>query len=137
MTDVDRNTVQEFRANKGQVGGALAGTPLILIHHIGARSRIERVTPLVCSPQDDGTFAIVASNGGSVSHPAWYYNVMANPSVIVEFESETFSALAEEVTGQDRDRLWPALLAGSPSLTAFDESTERSIPLILLRRHTP
>jgi deazaflavin-dependent oxidoreductase (nitroreductase family) len=43
----------------------LAGTPPILIHHIGAKSGIERVTPLAYVAQNDGGFAIVASNGGS------------------------------------------------------------------------
>jgi hypothetical protein len=38
-----------------------AGTTLILIHHIGARTGIERITPLACNPQPDGRFVIVAS----------------------------------------------------------------------------
>jgi len=42
---------------------------MILIHHIGAKSGIERVSPLACSPQGDGRFAIVASNGGSPTRP--------------------------------------------------------------------
>ena len=41
---------------------ALGGTTMILIHHIGARSWVERVTPSgCCSPQGDGRFVIVAS----------------------------------------------------------------------------
>ena len=69
--------IEEFRANEGRVGGSWAGTTLILIHHIGARSGTERVTPLGCSLQGDGRFAIVASNGGSPTHPDWYYNLTA------------------------------------------------------------
>jgi F420H(2)-dependent quinone reductase len=61
--------IEEFRANEGRVSGPFAGTPMILIHHIGARSGIERVTPLACSPQADGQFAIVAANGGAPAHP--------------------------------------------------------------------
>jgi F420H(2)-dependent quinone reductase len=52
--------IAEFRANGGRVSESLAGTPMILIHHIGAKSGIERVTPLACSPQDDGRIVIVA-----------------------------------------------------------------------------
>src|SRR5208282_2868358 len=62
-SDFNTKIIEEFRANQGHVGGFLAGTPMILIHHIGARSGIERVTPLACNPQPDGRFAIVASNG--------------------------------------------------------------------------
>ncbi len=61
--------IEEFRANEGRVGGPLAGVRMILIHHIGARSGIERVSPLACSPLRGGRFAIVASNGGSPTPP--------------------------------------------------------------------
>ena len=57
-SDFNTKIIEEFRANEGNVGGLLAGTPLILIHHIGAKSGIERVSPLACSPQGDGRFAI-------------------------------------------------------------------------------
>jgi F420H(2)-dependent quinone reductase len=63
------NVIAEFRANDGHVGGDLAGTPIILIHHLGARTRTERVTPLAFSAQGDGRLVIAASNGGSPTHP--------------------------------------------------------------------
>ena len=78
-SDFNAKMIEEFRANGGRVGGPWAGTTLILIHHIGARSGTERVTPLGCSLQGDGRFAIVASNGGSPAHPDWYYNLKASP----------------------------------------------------------
>jgi deazaflavin-dependent oxidoreductase (nitroreductase family) len=52
---------------------------MILIHHIGAKTGVERATPLACSPQGDGRFAVVASNGGSPTHPDWYHNLKAHP----------------------------------------------------------
>jgi deazaflavin-dependent oxidoreductase (nitroreductase family) len=57
---------------------------MILIHHIGATSGIERVSPLACSRQGDGRLATVASNGGSPTHPDWYHNLNANPRIKVE-----------------------------------------------------
>ena len=70
-SDYNTKIIEEFRANEGRVGGPWAGTPMILIHHIGARSGIERVTPLACNPQGDGRLAIVASNAGLPAHPDW------------------------------------------------------------------
>jgi hypothetical protein len=78
-SDYDTEIIKEFRANQGCVGGMWAGTTLILIHHIGAKSGIERVTPVACSPQGVGRFAIWAANGGSPTHPNWYYNLKAHP----------------------------------------------------------
>jgi hypothetical protein len=37
-SDYNTEIINEFRANHGRVGGPWAGTTLILIHHIGARS---------------------------------------------------------------------------------------------------
>jgi deazaflavin-dependent oxidoreductase (nitroreductase family) len=132
--DVDDGIIEEFRANEGRVGGLLAGTPMILIHHVGARSGIERVTPLACTPQGDGRYVIVASNGGSPTHPSWYHNLKANPRIDVEVGTETFTVLAEELDGTARAELWPKLVAASPFLGEFETRTTRRIPLLLLTR---
>jgi deazaflavin-dependent oxidoreductase (nitroreductase family) len=132
--DVDDGIIEEFRANEGRVGGLLAGTPMILIHHVGARSGIERVTPLACTPQGDGRYVIVASNGGSPTHPSWYHNLKANPRIDVEVGTETFTVLAEELDGTARTQLWPKLVAASPSLGEFETRTTRRIPLLMLTR---
>jgi len=137
VTEFDRRTVEEFRANGGRVGGVLAGTPLVLIHHIGARSGIEHVTPLAYSAQGDGLIAIVASNGGSPRHPAWYHNLKANPAITVELGTRRFTATAEEQAGPGRAELWSKLIQESPDLAEFAASTDRFIPLFLLRRVTP
>jgi deazaflavin-dependent oxidoreductase (nitroreductase family) len=75
----DFKIIEEFRKTQGRVSGFLAGTPMILIHHISARSGIERVTPLAFNPQPEGRFAIVAANGGSPTYPDWYHNLKADP----------------------------------------------------------
>jgi deazaflavin-dependent oxidoreductase (nitroreductase family) len=136
VTDFDRRTVEEFRANGGRAGGVLAGTPLVLIHHIGARTGTEHVTPLAYSARGDDCIAIAASNGGSPKHPAWYHNLKANPVNTVELGARTFTATAEEQTGPARNELWSELVAEFPDLAKFAASTERSIPLFLLRRVT-
>ena len=126
--------VEEFRANKVRVGGSWAGTTLILIHHIGARSGTERVTPLGCSLQGDGRFAIVASNGGSPAHPDWYYNLKANPRITVEVGTQTFTVLAQELDGTVRAELWPKLVAEYPTVGEHQAKTARQFPVFLLTR---
>ena len=133
MTEFDRRTVEEFRANGGQASGVLAGTPLVLIHHIGARSGIEHVTPLAYSALDGDSIAIAASNGGSPKHPAWYHNLSANPAITVELGSQRFEATAEEQTGRARADLWAKLVAQFPDLAKFQARTDRLIPLFLLQ----
>ena len=138
MTDEagDYNTkiIEEFRANQGHVGGIWADTTLILIHHIGARSGTERVKPLGCFVRDDRHFAIVASNGGSPTHPDWYYNLRANPRITVEVGGQTFTAMAEELDGTARAGLWPELVAWAPTLAEYQAKTARQIPVFMLTR---
>jgi deazaflavin-dependent oxidoreductase (nitroreductase family) len=128
------NVIAEFRANHGHVSGNLADTPVILIHHIGARTRTERVTPLAYSSQADGRLVIAASNGGSPTHPTWYYNLKAHPTIVIELGAETFIVLAEEVTGPAHAELWQSLVASSPTLAEFQAKTARRIPLFTLTR---
>ena len=133
-SDYNTKIIDEFRGNEGHVGGPWAGTTLILIHHIGARSGTERVTPLGCSRQGDGRFAIVASNGGSPAHPDWYYNLKANPRIKVEVGAKTFTVLAEELDGTARARLWPKLVAEYPSIGEYQTRATRQIPVFMLTR---
>jgi deazaflavin-dependent oxidoreductase (nitroreductase family) len=132
--DFNSKTIKEFRSNGGRVGGPLANTPLILIHHIGAKSGIERVTPLAFTLERDGRYLIVASNGGSPTNPRWYYNIKANPRIEVEIGHETFTALAKELEGRARNELWPKLVAASPALREYESKTARRIPLLALTR---
>ena len=126
--------IDEFRANEGRIGGPLAGTPMILIHHIGAKSGIERVTPLACSPQGDGRFAVVPSNGGSPTHPDWYHNLKAHPRITVEVGTQTFTVLAQELDGTAHAELWLKLRAESPAVGEHQAKTTRQIPVFMLTR---
>src|SRR4051794_29342124 len=130
--DFNSSIIDEFRATEGRVGGPLASTPILLLHHIGAKSGIERVTPLAYSPHGDGHYVIVASNAGSSTHPGWYYNLKAHPRVEVEVGTETFMVRAEELEGTARDALWSKLVATSPSLTRYQDKTARQIPMLML-----
>jgi deazaflavin-dependent oxidoreductase (nitroreductase family) len=132
--DFNSKIIAEFRANEGRVGGPLAGTPIMLIRHIGAKSGIERVTPLAYTPQGDGRFVIVASNGGSPTHPSWYYNLKASPRIEVEVGAERFTVLVEALEGTARAVLWPKVVATSPSVGQFQAKTTRQIPLFVLTR---
>jgi len=135
-SDFTENVIAEFRANRGRVGGNLADTPIVLIHHIGAKTRTKRVTPVAYSSQPDGGLVVAASNGGSKTHPAWYHNLQAHPTICVELGTETFIALAQEVTGAAHAALWSRLVGASPALGDFQADTARRIPLFTLRRRT-
>src|SRR5260370_24149400 len=133
-SDYNTKIIKEFRANQGRVGGPWAGIPLILIHHIGTRSGIERVTPVAYHPQPGGRFAIWAANGGSPTHPNWYYNLKSHPEITAEAGAQAFTAVAQELDDTARTGLWPKLVAAYPQLAGAQANTTRQIPHLMPTR---
>jgi deazaflavin-dependent oxidoreductase (nitroreductase family) len=132
MSDFNAQVIAEFRANRGHVGGELADTSVLLLHHLGARSRARRVAPLAYNRLRDGRLVIVASNGGAPAHPAWYHNLKANPAVVVEMDGETFAARVNELDGAARDAVWAELIAAAPAVAAYQAQTARRIPVLVV-----
>ena len=132
--DVNRQVVEEFRANDGVVGGRFTGMPMVLVTHTGAKSGIRRTAPLVCS-RDGDRVVIIASKGGAPTNPDWYHNMVANPSVTVELPgADTFEATVHEAEGDERERLFAAQVAIMPFFADYQAGTERTIPVLVLTR---
>src|SRR5947209_8045503 len=98
-SDWNRKVIDEFRANEGRVGGNFEGAPMILIHHRGAKSGIERVNPVMYQ-RVEGGYAVFASKGGAPTNPDWYYNLVANPETTVEVGTETIPVRARVARGE-------------------------------------
>lgn len=133
MMEFNRQIIAEFRANSGKVAGRFEGSPMLLLTAKGAKSGVERTTPLVCS-QDGDRLVIIASKAGAPEHPAWYHNLRANPEVGVEFGTETFRARASVAEGAERDRLYAAQAASMPAFNEYQQKTARVIPVVVLER---
>jgi deazaflavin-dependent oxidoreductase (nitroreductase family) len=127
----DDEIIAEFRRNAGRVGGELAQTPMVLIHHVGARSGIERVTPLAYQALLGG-LVIVGSNGASPVDPAWCHNLRAHPRIDVEVGAGTIRVRAQELDDDARAAVWPALVAGAPVLGEYQAKATRRFPVFLL-----
>jgi deazaflavin-dependent oxidoreductase (nitroreductase family) len=123
--------IEEFRENEGKVGGMFEGAPLVILHTKGARSGAERLAPLMYLPYEDRMF-VFASKAGSDSHPDWYHNVKANPSVTIEIGAETQSRTAVELDPDERDRIYSVQGSRVPQFAEYQAGTERIIPVIEL-----
>jgi deazaflavin-dependent oxidoreductase (nitroreductase family) len=75
---------------------------------------------------------VVASKGGVDKHPAWYHNLMANPETTVNWYGEVRQMRARETEGAERERLWKQMTDVYPTYEAYQQRTERRIPVILL-----
>ena len=128
-----RVNVAVFRASGGRLGAKMGKAPVLLLHHEGRKSGTKRVTPLI--HLDDGERqVIVASKGGVDKHPAWFHNLMAMDGTEVELPHgrgrRTVRPRVAE--GEERDRLWPRLVAIYPPYADYATFTERRIPVVVL-----
>jgi deazaflavin-dependent oxidoreductase (nitroreductase family) len=133
VRDFNRDLIDEFRANHGQVTGIFAGRPVLLLTTTGAKSGKQHTTPVVYTADGD-RLVIIASKGGAPTNPAWYHNLVANPTVTIELPDETFEARAVVTTGEERQRLFDAQAAEMPNFNDYAAKTTREIPVIALER---
>jgi deazaflavin-dependent oxidoreductase (nitroreductase family) len=131
--DFNRNLIDEFRSNKGKVGGMFEGAPLLLLTTTGAKSGEARVAPLAYT-KDNDRFVIIASKGGAASHPDWYFNLLANPEVTVEVGEERFPARATIQQGGERQRLFDQMARQMPNFAEYQRNTKRELPVVVLNR---
>ena len=131
MADFNANTIEEFRANNGKVGGMFEGAPILILHTTGAKSGLPRETPLMYLDHQDRLF-IFASKAGADSHPDWYHNIRANSSVSIEIGTENVQKTATESEPEDRATIYAEQETRFPQFTEYQVGTSRIIPVIEL-----
>ena len=129
--DFNTQIIDEFHANEGRVGGTFEGTPLLLLHHTGAKSGKSRINPLAYQ-SDAGRYVVFASKGGAPTNPDWYHNLKAHPDTTIEVGTDTIDVVASEATGEERDRLFRTQAERSPAFADYEKRAGRIIPVIVL-----
>ena len=132
MADWNQQIIDEFRANGGTVQTMGFGRGLVLVHNLGARSGEERINPVANIRQPDGSRLIAASAGGAEKNPAWYHNLLAHPDVTIETPDGTEEVHVTDLQGQERDAAWEQFKAMSDGFRAYEEKTDRVIPVLRL-----
>jgi deazaflavin-dependent oxidoreductase (nitroreductase family) len=130
--DFNAQVIDEFRSKGGKVGGMFADMSLLLLHHTGAKSGAARVNPLAYQADGD-RYVIFASKAGAPTNPDWYHNLRAHPETTIEVGTEAIAVVASEATGEERERLFRAQVARSPTFGEYEEKAGgRVIPVIVL-----
>ncbi|GGJ45021.1 nitroreductase/quinone reductase family protein [Streptomyces brasiliensis] len=130
--DFNQQIIAEFRANHGRVGGPFEGARLLLLTTTGARTGTRRTTPVGYLPDGGDRVLVIASAGGSRRHPDWYRNLLANPHVAVESGVFSYEARAVVLDREERDRVFARAVEADPGWAAYQEKTDRVIPVVAL-----
>ena len=114
---------------------AVGGHPFTthcLIRYTGRKSGKVFITPLIYG-DIGGEVVIVASKGGADEHPAWYLNIRDSAHVEFQVATQAFRGTWREPEGAERDKVWAFMVDVFPSYAAYQASTARRIPLVMMK----
>ena len=128
--------IEQFKAGEQRIAGMFDRSALLLLHTKGAKTGQQRTSPVAYFTSDD-QIVIVASAAGRDQHPAWYFNLVANPVVTIERWKddaiESITAKAVSVEGPERDRIWSEITSVAPGFADYQTKTSRLFPVITLQ----
>lgn len=107
--------------------------PMLTLTAVGRRSGEPRPVHLACV-EHEGDYLVVASAMGQQNHPAWRYNLEANPQVQVQMRGERFAARAQLLTDSEKEKVWADVQAAIPQVKVYETRTDRNIRVFRLRR---
>jgi deazaflavin-dependent oxidoreductase (nitroreductase family) len=128
-----REQVEAYERSGGKEANTLrdTGIPIIVVTMRGNKTGKVRKIALM-RVEHEGSYALVASRGGSPTHPVWYHNLLANPSeVTIQDGPEPFPVQVREVDGEERQRWWDRAVAVFPNYAEYQERTSRRIPVLV------
>ena len=109
------------------------GFPIMVVKTKGAKTNKIRNIPLIYVHKD-GNPILVASLGGMPKNPNWYYNVKTHPELKISTINGSGNFLAEEVSKDKKDELWPLICSFYPDYETYQSNTNREIPVFLCKK---
>ena len=111
----------------------LGGVEITMLTTTGAKTGRARTLPVLCIPDGEDTI-LIASNYGRPHNPSWYYNLQANPNATIVAGGATREIVAEELSGDERERAYRRGEEIYPGFTHYPRWTAgRRIPVFRLR----
>jgi deazaflavin-dependent oxidoreductase (nitroreductase family) len=123
-----------FSATDGRVLNRVLGMPVVRLTTVGRHSGRPRVSMLTTPRVDDELILLVASNAGDARQPAWYLNLLADPTVEVMMDGQAWTATARVATREERRAWWPDVVRANGGYAQYQDKTDREIPLVVVPR---
>jgi len=125
-----------YRLTSGAIGHRAGGLRNLLLTTTGRRSGERRTVPLTYMA-DRNRYVLVASNGGSDRHPAWWLNLQRTPRATIQVGGQALEVVAHRAEGAEHGDLWPRLKAMNPFYAQYEQITAREIPVVVLEPVRP
>jgi len=141
MLDWIKKHVAEYKANPegahmwdSSIAGGPGLVPTALLTVTGRKSGKRLTRPLIYSAQGN-SFAVIASKGGSMTHPVWFLNLQADPNVEIQVASKKYNAKARVATGAERAKIWADMAKIYPPYNDYQKLADkggREIPVVVI-----
>ena len=124
--------IKEYVESGGEKGHEWReGVATLLLSVKGRKSGLWRRTALIYG-RDGDNYVVVASKGGSPTHPLWYLNLRDNPESEIQVGPDKVRVRARDAEGEERARLWQTMSAIWPDYNNYQKKTDRQIPVVVL-----
>lgn len=133
ITLIGDEHVRIYRETNGETGYLWNGVPILLFTSKGRKSGQPRTNAIIYTPVGD-KYVIIASKGGSPTHPAWYLNILEDPNLEVQIKGDVFQATARTAESPEREQLWAEAVKAWPNYDVYQSRTERKIPVVVIER---
>ncbi len=131
-----KRSINSYRKTGGKNRMAtMMGFPVVLLTTKGARSGLERTVSLGGFADGDDAWLVVASKGGSATHPSWFNNMVKHPDDIwLEVGSRRMKVRGDSVHGREREEALARIAGISARYGKYPTKTDREIPIVRLTR---
>jgi deazaflavin-dependent oxidoreductase (nitroreductase family) len=118
-----------------QVSGLLV--PSLVLHSTGARSGEQRDTVLMFTPDEPRGVIVAGTSFARERHPAWTYNLLAQPDATVTVRGRRVPVRASLITDDDeREAVWARIESQWPGYRSYERESGRVVRLFRLVRRT-
>lgn len=120
-----------LRLTGGRVGSRAFGMEVVELETVGRRSGSPHVATLTVPVSDGPALVLVASKWGDDRDPDWLRNILADGRVVVTRRRRREEMSARVATAEERDALWPRVVAAYRPYAAYQRRAAREIPLVV------
>jgi len=120
-----------YRATGGRLMGTVRGMPVLLLTVRGRKTGAKHTTAVLYL-DDDGTYLVTGSGGGSAKEPQWFQNLRRADEAEIEVGRRRLGVSVTVADRAQHEILWQKLLVHAPFFADYQAKVERQIPMAVL-----
>jgi deazaflavin-dependent oxidoreductase (nitroreductase family) len=120
-----------YEKTRGHLGTRMLGNQVGILTTARRRDGQPYAVPLFIF-RDGNDVIVVASYRGSIEHPTWFRNLLANPMASMQVGNQTWAVQATVMDLDERAVWWERVVHRFGGYAEYQRRTSREIPLVRL-----